>query len=126
MLHHVDGRVLGSPDSELKIREAVSCRMSRVLRSRTLKRIHEGPGEHQARGLSVRGAENGFMRLGEGKGLGEGVGCRGAADEFTELEKVIPTRVLSLPQSISIDWGTDKKFRQGSTGVRASAGGMAR
>ena len=55
MLHHVDGRVLGSTDSELKIREAVSCRMSRVLRSRTLKRIHEGHGEHQAGGLSVRG-----------------------------------------------------------------------
>ena len=33
------------------------------------------------------------------------MGCRGAADEFTELEKVIPTRVLSLPQSISITGG---------------------
>lgn len=126
MLHHVRGRVLGSTDSDLKIREAVSCRMSREIRSRTLERTHEGHGEHQARGLSVRGAENGFMRLGEGKGLGGGAGCGGAADEFTELEKVIPARVLSLPQSIEIDWGTVKEFRQGFTGVRASAGGMAR
>ena len=81
MLHHVDGRVLGSTDSELKIREAVSCRMSRVLRSRTLKRIHEGHGEHQAGGLSVRGAENGFMRLGEGQGLGGAGGGVPAAGE---------------------------------------------
>lgn len=29
-----------------------------------------------------QGAENGFMRLGEGKGL-VAVGCGGAADEFT-------------------------------------------
>ena len=67
-----------------------------------------------------------FHEAGRRKGAWWRVGCGGAADEFTELEKVIPTRVLSLPQSIEIDWGTDKKFRQGFTGVHASAGGTAR
>ena len=35
---------------------------------------------------------------------------------------LLPTRVLGLPQSIDINWGPDKKFRQGFTGTPASAG----
>lgn len=37
--------------------------------------------------------------------------------------KVIPTRVLGLPQSIEIEKRPDKKFRQVSTGASALAAG---
>ena len=36
---------------------------------------------------------------------------------------LIPTRVLDLPQSVETDQRPDKKFRQGSTGAPAAAGG---
>lgn len=66
------------------------------------------------------------MRLGEGKGLGGGLGAERQLMSYGIRKGIDTNRVLSLPQSIEIDWGTDKKFRQGFTGVRASAGGTAR